>query len=466
MANNIRYKDIDYKSETELFNKNKHHISINLSVFRFRINDGWDIEKALSTPKGHTKESIEYNGVLYKNLKDLYLKNCHEKSPSIHSFGRKIRKGMSYKEALGEKEGIIYKGVRYKNIKDLYEKNCHKDSFSINTFRNRIKNGMSYEEALGEKNGVIYKGVKYIDLKEIYDKNYNDKTPSIHGFYERIRNGKSIDEALGIDNAQEIENNNKGVNMKNKKRNIEYKGKFYKNARQLYRNSPQEAHISIKEQTFVNRVEFLKWDIDKSFKTPVNNVGSNSKKPRMSTKEILSLKLRNKQVNTESTFEQAFKKSLEDGKKVSDKENNVAPMEKETPIEVKAEDKTSDRKPRSNIFALNKKVNPAEKRVTLYVAKAEIEGTKRAVVGFTTEDKPSDLANLDADILLLSKVGFATAGQIQNKIIEVFFNQHNLEESEVMASSQVFDLREGEYFNALDYIYSLMSSYQNSQQEA
>lgn len=112
-------------------------------------------------------------------------------------------------------------------------------------------------------------------------------------------------------------------------------------------------------------------------------------------------------------------------------------------------------------LALNKEIHPTEKRVSLYVAKTELSGQHRAVIGFTTEQKPSDLEFLDADILLLAKVGFTTAGQIQNKIVEVFFSQHNIDESADMASSQVFDFNDGDYFNALDYIYSLVASYQN-----
>lgn len=112
-------------------------------------------------------------------------------------------------------------------------------------------------------------------------------------------------------------------------------------------------------------------------------------------------------------------------------------------------------------LALNKEIHPAEKRVSLYVAKTELSGAKRAVIGFTTEQKPSDLEFLDADILLLAKVGFTTAGQIQNKIVEVFFNQHNMDETADMASSQVFNFNERDYFNALDYIYSLIADYQS-----
>lgn len=242
---------------------------------------------------------------------------------------------------------------------------------------------------------------------------------------------------------------------------VEFEGKTYKGGyTEVYKKNLKHSTVSL---TMFRARVYQGWGIRKALKTKKQW----NHKP---SKEILDEKLHNivtktKPADTDGSLQGGFKEVVreyypEEQYNAFEKElNKEAPTDTQKPVEEQMLQFTAT-------IAINKKVNPAEKRVTLYVAKAEIEGTKRAVIGFTTEDKPSDLVNLDADILLLSKVGFATAGQIQNKIIEVFFNQHNLEESEVMASSQVFDLREGEYFNALDYIYSLISSYQNSQQEA
>lgn len=231
-------------------------------------------------------------------------------------------------------------------------------------------------------------------------------------------------------------------------KNIEYNGRLYKNPRELYRhNNP---HHSVSITTFEARCR-SSWDIDEALKTPKQAKGR-PKKPR--SKEELTQRLKDvvgkaKPTDTEGSLQQAFRQVMEP-------QQAEAPREPTQPVEEQVRQS-------SPAVALNKATQPAEKRVSLYVAKTELAGAKRAVIGFTTEQKPSDLEFLDADILLLAKVGFTTAGQIQNKIVQVFFNQHNIEESENMASSQVFDLIEGEYFNALDYIYSLISSYQNTQ---
>ncbi|PMR71803.1 hypothetical protein [Billgrantia endophytica] len=234
-------------------------------------------------------------------------------------------------------------------------------------------------------------------------------------------------------------------------RNIEYKGKIYKNPRELYRHN--KPHHSVTINAFEARCRG-NWDIDDALDTPKQPKGRR-KKPK--TKEELTQRLKqvvskNKPTEAEGAMQGAFREAI-------GSQQGKAPTEIPKPVE-------QHRFKPNTALALNKEIHPTEKRVSLYVAKTELSGQHRAVIGFTTEKTPSDLEFLDTEILLIAKVGFTTAGQIQNKIVEVFFSQHNIDESADMASSQVFDFNDGDYFNALDYIYSLISSYQNSQQQA
>lgn len=222
---------------------------------------------------------------------------------------------------------------------------------------------------------------------------------------------------------------------------IEYNGKEYEDHKAVYRDFDNERHERVKESTFLARVRNGK-SIKEALETPTDSRGRKKKEEKPDTVS----KERN---TTKFQLLEQLKRSQEKGKfKSSNKEQEATQSESKPSFNINKE-KTVD--------TLS---NPLQKRVTLYFARVLIDQEERAVIGFTTEKHPHDLEIIEADTLLLSKVDFSTAGQIQKDITEYFSARIDNKETRQLTSSQCFNFDEDEFYEALDYIYLLIATYQ------
>lgn len=212
----------------------------------------------------------------------------------------------------------------------------------------------------------------------------------------------------------------------------EYNNKIYEDPKVLFREN--ESHPSLKENNVLSRLK-NGWSGKDAMWTPLDNRGRKTKEEveadtvELTTRDKLLLKL--KEVSGQSKFNQPKPAQDELQSRV---DNNGHPY----------------------THTLSK---PLEKRVTLYFARVLLGKEERAIIGFTTEQKPTDLDMVESDILLLSRVSFTTAGNIQKEITEYFSGRTDEEKTKELSSSQCFNFEGDEFYEALDYIYLLIATY-------
>lgn len=222
---------------------------------------------------------------------------------------------------------------------------------------------------------------------------------------------------------------------------IDYNGKQYEDHKAIYRDEDNYRHERVKESTFLARVRNGK-GIKEALETPTDSRGRKKKEVKPDPIEAIK-------GSTSFHMLEKLKRSQARNKFKSTEKPKEAPVIDSNPVAVNDTEKPVD--------TLS---NPLQKRVSLYLARVIIGNTERAVIGFTTEKQPYDLDMLESEFLLLSKVNLTTAGQIQQDITEHFSARVDEEKTREFASSQCFHFQGDEFYEALDYIYLLIATYQ------
>lgn len=297
---------------------------------------------------------------------------------------------------------------------------------------------------------IEYRGKIYKDSSEIHKLNSPHFSVDAKTLRSRLFNNRYnlTDEVIDQALSKPKEEKKGGV-----RREIQYKGKEYSSYLDLYRRN--EHHEDLTETKFSARIS-AGWDIEKALWTPKQKPGRPKGSKNKKVKQVdLNNVIEKKAEKYNSKIKEALKKALDE---IEKKKAVEAPVESNT----ESKESVSVKNTASNI-ALNKNINSLEKRVTLYLYKADLGGSNKAIVGFTTEKVITDIEFMDCELLLKAKVSLSTAGRIQSNLLEVFKDYIDYKESVSLISSQVYNLKEQEYFNMLDYIYSLIAKYQNEQ---
>ena len=245
-----------YKSITQMCN------FYNISYFMYtkRIKDGWDKEKALTTPfipKGKTfigKKCKDHLGNEYINQEEM----CKAYGIKKTTYRNRIKKGKTIEEALTmplkqvneqkkekerkcvkqvnkqEKEKELkqvnkqkekqerkyvydYLGNKYINRKEM----CKAYSIKESTYRSRIKKGMTVKEALttplSQRYVYDHLGNKYINQEEMC-KAYNIKEST---YRSRTKRGATVEEALTTPLSQRYVYDHLGNKYDNRKKMCE-----------------------------------------------------------------------------------------------------------------------------------------------------------------------------------------------------------------------------------------------------
>jgi len=169
-------------------------------AFMSRINNGWSLEDALTTPiRSKSKfESIDHTGKEYNSLDEM----CKHYNISKATLYARLNRGMSLEDALtipvdkiGIKDYRDPSGNTYNNIVEI----CNAYGISKSTVYLRLHKGMSLEDALTLPVDKI--GIK--DYRDPSGNTYNniDEICNAYGIskstvYLRLRKGMSLEDAI------------------------------------------------------------------------------------------------------------------------------------------------------------------------------------------------------------------------------------------------------------------------------
>lgn len=173
------------------------HYNINLATYKDRIESGWDLGRALTTPTEHNQICcIDHEGNKFESRAEM----CRHWGVTSSTFKNRVyRDGLSLEEALtapinnGNKMHD-HLGHEYNSLKEM----CKHYEISVNTFRRRIKLGMNLKQALTiplrqlEKNQVDHLGNQFDSIKsmcEHWGMHY-------YTYRNRIKSGWSVKDAL------------------------------------------------------------------------------------------------------------------------------------------------------------------------------------------------------------------------------------------------------------------------------
>lgn len=158
------------------------HWGVTVSTFRNRVyRDGLSLEEALTTPVNNSNKIHDHLGNEYNSLNEM----CKHYEISVSTFRRRLKLGMNLKQALTipsrqlEKSQVDHLGNQFDSIKSM----CEYWKVDYYTYRSRIKSGWSVKDALTTKaeskiNYIIDDGFgnnKYniVELASKYNIGYN-----------------------------------------------------------------------------------------------------------------------------------------------------------------------------------------------------------------------------------------------------------------------------------------------------
>ena len=173
------------------------YYGMRVSTYKSRIQSGWSIEKALTTPvESSYKRCVDYLGNPFNSITEM----CRHYNISPCTFQTRINKGWSIEKALitpvkSSRNGCKdHLGNQFNSISDM----CKHWGIHIVTFNNRIELGWSLEQALttpAKASNTECNDHLGNSFKSISDmcKHWGIK-PSLYG--HRIKLGWSIEQAL------------------------------------------------------------------------------------------------------------------------------------------------------------------------------------------------------------------------------------------------------------------------------
>lgn len=182
------------------------YYGMRVSTYKSRIQSGWSIEKALTTPVDTAyKNCIDHLGKPFNSITEM----CRHYNISPCTFQNRINKGWSLGEALTTPAKSSAKGCKdhlgksFKSISDM----CKHWGINNVTFNGRIELGWSLEKALttpikqGGENCKDHLGKPFQSISDMC-KHWGIK-PEI--FSGRIKSGWSLEEALTTPVRQAVE---------------------------------------------------------------------------------------------------------------------------------------------------------------------------------------------------------------------------------------------------------------------
>lgn len=200
------------------------HYNMNYQVIDRRLRNGWDIEKALTTPavKAH-KKSYDHLGNEFASITDM----CdHYKTVTPTAFNERIAKGWTVEQALLTPSSVPDKpcdhlGNEYETVDDL----CAAYGISVNTYYSRMKSKWSLEDRLTTPSGehrpaYDHLGNKFkskVKMCEHYNINYGT-------FKDRMKNNWTLEKALTTPSNETIQYDHLGNIFESKTKLCEHYG--------------------------------------------------------------------------------------------------------------------------------------------------------------------------------------------------------------------------------------------------
>ncbi|EML0174129.1 GIY-YIG nuclease family protein [Vibrio parahaemolyticus] len=212
------YNSIGYKSLTALVEANRDVCTVHTATVRNRLKEGWDIHKALTTPKNNKSISVcgehVVEGVIYHNMTSLaeaygmkyntvfkrYARGCRGDDLIPEKQRKSYVKPIEPEKASAESRYSFEVAGRV--FESQYEA-CRQLGIKHVTFRNRLRRGLTLAQALGLEEAIdgrtLNTGRKYeIDDKEYtlsqLIKKYGVPSSTIVDRYNR---GATIKQAVG-----------------------------------------------------------------------------------------------------------------------------------------------------------------------------------------------------------------------------------------------------------------------------
>ena len=144
------------------------HYNISFTNFKGRIENGWALERALTTPIHKGRHTIDHLGNSFKTFTDM----CNHWGVDTGKAEARIRNGWSLEEVLtADKLARCedHLGNRFLNMEDM----CKHYNVAVSTYRHRLNRGWSKEKALtlGKctriGNKIEFLGIEYINITEL-----------------------------------------------------------------------------------------------------------------------------------------------------------------------------------------------------------------------------------------------------------------------------------------------------------
>lgn len=238
-----------YKTLASCYEDNKEIITVGIATIRSRLQQGWEIEKAMLSPAKKTLEtklgSHMVEGVEYPNLPSIAEKYKILLNTIYKRYSRGCRgddlipknKRFGYMPPVQEENYKFFVGgIGYKSAADA----CRKLGVNYVTYRKRIAKGFLAEEALGISfvpDGRSERSIKYEVLGELYiieDLSIIHKIPESTIRY-KLKRGATIMQAVGLEQFNDANFLQQNILPKKIKQpiNLVVNGKTYKSYKSL-----------------------------------------------------------------------------------------------------------------------------------------------------------------------------------------------------------------------------------------
>lgn len=189
----ISYDIVVYKGEEYKLDELAIIYKIDSKIVRNRLSKGWDLERALATPKLEILHTVEYKDVIYDSLSKL----TDSLGLSYGTIKSRLSNGWDLIDAIEKpvkEKGYYYNNKFYTSLKEL----AIEYNISSEAIRGALRRKLNIDEAVesakiyAEKK-YEYRGETYNTVKEVAEKfslNY-------HSFKYRVQNGWDL--ALAIE---------------------------------------------------------------------------------------------------------------------------------------------------------------------------------------------------------------------------------------------------------------------------
>ena len=213
---------------------------IEYSTFKCRMSEGWDLERALTTPKiKRIRSSVDHNGNKFDTFKSM----CNHWGINVITVDNRLRNGWSLEDALetpvikNQKPNKDHLGITYSSFDEM----CYAYDISPDAVYKRLQSGFTLDEALTKdierKNISLEYNGKYFTSISKFCKEYNLE---YNKALKLIRNGVDLTEVISSCSVQDSKKDNKI--------SIVAFGKEYKSYNQIYKD------FGVTKDTFNRRI--------------------------------------------------------------------------------------------------------------------------------------------------------------------------------------------------------------------